>query len=423
MIPFRLFQRESYDYKELLTRHITKLRSLQSREQLLSVALNSLVEIFAVRGASVLIQEREKGPLVVKIRQGRAPEFITLRPHAALIRHLKSRSEPLGLDEVTPDNFGPDRDQLTKDFIDLKATAVVPLVMEDQFFGLIALGPPPGRKYFNEAEKELLSFFGFEVAMAMLNAYLYERVLKQEAKLKELTDLKNGFIANMTHELSTPLHNIIGLSQALAEGCDGVVNEEQQQHLAMIRTAGEQLLSIHRAILDISQLESCFENLNIKKLNLKRIVDDLMPWLCEEAAIQETNVSNEISSNCPAIYGDEAKIRLIFEKVLDNATRFTREGQIKIEAQASGDMLRVTVSDTGIGIDPAYRDNIFETFRQVDGGYTRQHGGAGLGLALAKKIVEAHGGRIWFESEPGQGSRFYFTLPLRPANIRALEIS
>ncbi len=423
MFQFRLFPRESYDYKEIFAQHIAQLRSLQSRDKLLTTALSSLAEVFAVRSACVLLKEGEAGGFAVKTQLGSAPVHYQLAGASALTAWFQRHDEPLSLEGVTEARFPTEAGSIHKIFIDLKAAALIPIRAEKELLGLIAIGSPKQHRHYNREEKELLSLFGFEVSIAIQNAYLYEELVKQNAKLKELSRLKTNFIGNMTHELATPLHNIIGLAQALSEGADGSVTSEQRGHLGMIQQAGEQLLQIHRAILDLAQLESSPEGLSIKKVNICRMVDELMLWLKKEAEPRQTRVHNQIDEQVPGIYGDEEKIRQVFEKILENATRFTANGDISIGAHKWGDMLRVSIEDTGTGIDPAFHDSVFEAFRQVDSGYTRQIGGPGLGLAVAKKIVELHGGRIWLESKPGTGSCFYFTLPLRPANIRALELS
>jgi signal transduction histidine kinase len=422
MFPLRLFKRESYDYKDIFTRHIAELRSLKSRDKLLNTVLTSLTEVFDVENACLLLREDENGSFIIKSHVGVAPAYMKLACKSPLLEWLSTHDEPLSIDMVTPTYLPRHRDKILKLMIELKAAAIVPLCIGQDMLGLAAIGSPKGRRFFNKEEKDLISIFGFEVAVSIQNAILYDELLKQNTKLKELSALKGSFISNMTHELATPLHNIIGLAQAVADGSDGEVNEEQRKHMEMICSAGEQLLKIHRAIMDLSQLEGCPEQLTVKKLNIRAMVEDFLPWLREEAESRDTTIVNEVSDDTPCVYGDEGKIRQVFEIILENATRFTSKGGIRISATPSGDMLKVTIEDTGVGIDPEHKNEIFEPFRQVDGGISRSHGGAGLGLALAKKIVEIHGGRLWLESALGQGSCFYFTLPIRPANIRALEL-
>jgi len=418
MFQLRLFRRETFDYKEIFSKHISELRSLQSRDKLLTTALASLADIFAVRSAVVLLRDyydKREGDFVVRSNLGAAPSYMTIDSDSPLLHWFADHDTLLGLEEVTDQ-------RVIKEYVALKAVEIVPLQIDGKLIGLIGVGSPPGRRHFTKAEKELLEIFGFEVSIAVQNSFLYEQVVRQNTKLKELSRLKNNFIANMTHELATPLHNIIGLAQALSEGGDGAVNPDQQQHLKMIQGAGEQLLTIHQAIFDLSLLESSPERLTIKKLNIKKMIDELLPGFYKETERKETVVANEIDDSVPGIYGDEEKIRQIFEKLLENAARHTVKGEIRLQALRSGDMMKFVIADTGTGIDPAHHHDIFEPFFQVDSGLTRQSGRTGLGLAVVKKIIELHGGRLWLESKLGEGSQFYFTLPLRPSGIKALEI-
>lgn len=423
MSPLKLFHRESFDYKEIFSKHIADLRSLKSRDKLLKTALHSLAEIFCLENACIMLRENEGGIYAIKSNLGAAPAYMKLALESPLITWLKNHDEPLCLDRVTPNHFPNDHDRVLKVFVEIKAAAFMPLRIERELLGFIAIGSPTGRRNFNKEEQELIKIFGFELSISIQNSLLFDEMLRQNAKLKELSILKGSFISNMTHELATPLHNIIGLAQAIAEGADGEVSEDQRAHLEMICSAGEQLLKIHRSILDLSQLESCPEQISVKKLNTHLIIQELLPWLHGEIGTKEIQIVNEVNDDVPRVYGDENKIRQVFEKILENAARFTAKGQIRIQATPSGDRLKVTIEDTGIGIDSAHRSEIFEAFRQADSGMTREPGGAGMGLAIAKKIIEIHGGRLWLESTLGQGSRFYFTLPIRPANIRALEIA
>jgi signal transduction histidine kinase len=423
MFQFRLFQRESYDYKEIFSEHIKQLRALQSRDQLMTGALSSLAQVFAVRGACVLMKESGAGTaLMLDAQIGSAPVHYSLAQDSPLLKWFEGHDELLCLDAVTQQHFPRGVDRALKEMIELKAAVLVPLRIDTDLLGIIAMCAPEGRRIFRAEEKELLSIFGFEMAIAIQNAYLYEAVLRQNAQLKELSSLKNNFISNITHELSTPLHNIIGLAQAMGEGSDGAVTEEQKQHLSMIEEAGEKLLKLHQGVLDLSLLERGPGQLHIQKLSIRDLVLELMPWIEGEAARGENTVLNEIPAALPFVYGDEDRVRQVFMKVLDNACRFTEQGSITLRAEKQGEMLRVAVQDSGLGIAPEHHQIIFEPFRQVQGGHDRSYEGPGLGLAVAKKIVEMHGSRIWVESRLGEGTCFYFTIPIRPANIRPLEI-
>jgi signal transduction histidine kinase len=130
----------------------------------------------------------------------------------------------------------------------------------------------------------------------------------------------------------------------------------------------------------------------------------------------------DLKEEIPSIYGDEDRLMEVFKQILDNAAKFTKRGKIIVEASKTGEMVKVCVKDTGIGIRKEDRQNIFEGFTQVDGSHTREQEGLGLGLPIARKIVELHGGRMWMKSKQGKGTEFFFTLPIKPTGVRHNEI-
>jgi signal transduction histidine kinase len=136
-----------------------------------------------------------------------------------------------------------------------------------------------------------------------------------------------------------------------------------------------------------------------------------------------TKLSLNLGDEIPSVYGDEPWLKQVFWHLLDNAAKFTKHGKVSVGAQKCGEMLKVCIADTGVGIPEEKRDVIFQGFCQGDGSATREHEGLGLGLAISKKIVELHGGRIWFNSKVGHGSHFYLTLPLKPTGVAHTEIS
>lgn len=421
MKTFRLFGRESFDYQTIFSEHVATLRSVKSRDALLATALESLREIFNVTEACLLLKDDQT--YILKERQGIVPPHFKLATNAPLLQRLAHQETPLSYDDLNDYRFENDRAFLMKDFVTLKAVVMLPLKIDGDLFGIIALGSPAGRRHFNAEEKSLLELFAYEMTFAIHNAVLHETLLKQDKQLKELTHLKNTFIANMTHELSTPLHHMIGLAQALADGGEGAVTAEQRQHLETIVRAGEHLLALHRTILDLSRLDSGGLQLNVKKMNIREITGELLPWLEAEAALKNTVVQDKLPADLPQVYIDEEKIRKVIQILMENASRYTSGGAIRLGGEALRDRLKISIEDTGTGIDPAYHQDIFEAFRQVDAGTSRQADGTGMGLALAKKILELHGEKIWLESEPDRGSRFFFTLPTRAANIPAFKMA
>ena len=231
---------------------------------------------------------------------------------------------------------------------------------------------------------------------------------------------KSEFLASMSHELRTPLNAIIGFSEVLLERLFGEMNEKQAEYLKDIHASGKHLLTLINDILDLSKIEAGRMELEKSSFDLSTAVSDALTLVRERAQRHGVVLEQDVDPAIGAIIADERKVKQILLNLLSNAVKFTPDGgRIEVTARPDGPNALVAVRDTGIGIAPVDQAAVFEEFRQVGGDYARRHEGTGLGLALTRKFVELHGGRIWLESEPGKGSTFTFTIPLRPADTPA----
>jgi len=225
---------------------------------------------------------------------------------------------------------------------------------------------------------------------------------------------KSDFLANMSHELRTPMNAIIGFSQVLREGMVGDVNAKQREYLDDILSSGNHLLSLINDVLDLSKVEAGQVELQVAPFSLQDALERGVSMVREQATSEGVQVTLHENGGVDVVSGDERRIRQVIFNLLSNAVKFTPEGgQVDVSASRVNGELRVSVADSGPGIAPEDRDRIFEEFQQTEAG-AQQREGTGLGLALSKRFVEMHGGRIWCESEVGRGSTFEFTLPLRP---------
>jgi signal transduction histidine kinase len=219
----------------------------------------------------------------------------------------------------------------------------------------------------------------------------------------------------MSHELRTPLNAIIGFSEVLAERMFGEVNEKQAEYLQDILSSGRHLLSLINDILDLSKVEAGHLELELASFNLPVALDNALTLVRERATRHGITLIQTVDAGVGDIVGDERKVKQILLNLLSNAVKFTLEGgRIRVTATPADGAIEISVSDTGIGIAPQDQAAIFEEFRQVGRDDARKQEGTGLGLTLAKKFVELHGGRIWVQSQVGQGSTFTFTLPVQP---------
>jgi signal transduction histidine kinase len=224
---------------------------------------------------------------------------------------------------------------------------------------------------------------------------------------------KSEFLANMSHELRTPLNAILGFSQVLREQLFGEVNEKQAEYLDDILSSGNHLLSLINDVLDLSKVEAGQVELEIAPFSLREALERGVVMVRDRASNGGIKVALAADPKVDVVEGDERRIRQVIFNLLSNAVKFTPAGgAVDVSAAQADGEVRVSVADSGPGIAPEDHERIFEEFQQSEAG-AEQREGTGLGLALSKRLVELHGGRIWVDSELGKGSTFVFTLPTR----------
>jgi signal transduction histidine kinase len=235
---------------------------------------------------------------------------------------------------------------------------------------------------------------------------------QKSRELEVASEHKSHFLANMSHELRTPLNAIIGFSQVLRQRLFGPINEKQEEYLDDILSSGNHLLSLINDVLDLSKIEAGQVELDVATFSLREAIERGVVMVREQATEHGVRLSLELAPGVDLVEGDERRLRQVIFNLLSNAVKFTPEdGSVIVATSQVNGEVRVSVTDTGPGIAPEDRERIFEEFQQTDVG-VQQSEGTGLGLALSKRLIELHGGRIWVESEAGHGSRFVFTLPI-----------
>jgi signal transduction histidine kinase len=235
-------------------------------------------------------------------------------------------------------------------------------------------------------------------------------------ELEETSRHKSEFLASMSHELRTPLNAVIGFSEVLREEMFGPVNEKQAEYLDDIISSGNHLLSLINDVLDLSKVEAGQVELEVGPFSLREALERGVVMVREQAIEEGVQVELSAGPEVDVVEGDERRIKQVIFNLLSNAVKFTPTGgEVDVSAIRVNGGVRVSVADTGPGIAPGDHERVFEEFQQTDAGL-EQHEGTGLGLALSKRLVELHGGRIWLESELGRGSTFVFTLPARSAS-------
>jgi signal transduction histidine kinase len=296
-----------------------------------------------------------------------------------------------------------------------RSLLTVPILREQQIMG----GLTVWRKQVGAFEPEvvnLLQTFATQSALAIQNARLFREIEDKSRQIEAANRHKSEFLANMSHELRTPLNAIIGFSEVLQEKLFGELNEKQAEYTDDILTSGRHLLSLINEILDLSKVEAGRMELELATFDLPLAIDHARTFVRERATRHGITLDVKVDDRLGDIVGDERKIKQILLNLLSNAVKFTPEGgRIGINARPVDHSVEISVTDTGIGIAQEDQPRIFEEFRQVGSDNAKKIEGTGLGLTLAKKFVELHGGRIWVESEVGKGSTFIFTLPITAA--------
>jgi PAS domain S-box-containing protein len=370
-------------------------------------------------------------------------ESLPLSPAAGPFYHVFQTRRPLAvlsdddLRRLPPANW----EYLQRPYMRSRRFIIAPLLAGDRVIGVASADNKTTGRPITPVHVELFSLLCQQLATALEEARLYaearareqevdtrnheltDALVQNERLLRELEDKsaqlaaashhKSEFLANMSHELRTPLNAIIGFSEVLSERMFGDLNEKQAEYLKDIHASGQHLLSLINDILDLSKIEAGRMELEASDFDLPSAIDNALILVRERASRRGITLGHEIDEQLGAIRGDERKVKQVLLNLLSNALKFTPEGgRIDVCAAPRDGMAEISVADTGVGIAPEDHEAVFEEFRQV-GAADRKVEGTGLGLALSRKFIELHGGKIWVESEVGKGSRFAFSLPLR----------
>jgi len=301
----------------------------------------------------------------------------------------------------------------------MKALAVLPLSGGEQRRGTLTLMSPRVQT-FGPEESQFLQALGQQIALAIENAQLYGATVEVNAHLQEEIEERKraektlaDFTAMVVHDLRSPLSNVVSIAESLQDGLFGQVNEQQHKWLWKIETNCKGLIEHVSDFLDLSKIEAGHIELVKKPVDLKALIQEILVEHSIQAHKRRISLRNKIDRELPTIRLDPRRFSQVLSNLLDNALKFSDDGgDIEVGAgRGTGNEVNVWIKDTGIGIASDEIGQIFEKYRQVSSERNSGHKGTGLGLVICKKIVEAHGGRIWAESEEGKGATFFFTLP------------
>ena len=325
----------------------------------------------------------------------------------SIITQVANTGQALVVNDVSTNPLYLSTDFLPK----TRSELALPLVVGDKILGVLDLQSEKLNP-FAEEDVQVLQTLADQIAVAIQNTFLFREAQEAQLEAEEANRLKTQFLANMSHELRTPLNAVINFAYLLSMGTQGPLTEGQEDMLQRIGSAGHHLLNLINDILDLAKIESGRLDLYLEDVELPEIVSSVMSTAIGLIKGKELELRQEVPDDIPLVLADHGRIRQVLLNLVSNAAKFTEEGHILVQAKANGKMVIVSVADTGIGMAAEDIPKAFAEFIQIDGGMTRKVGGTGLGLPISKRFVEMHGGEMWVESEIGQGTTFFFTLPV-----------
>jgi signal transduction histidine kinase len=337
---------------------------------------------------------------------------IRLRAEDNALGRAMMERRPIQIADLSELTGTPLQEALTRS--GYRALMAIPLLRPDHVVGsLIVRRKQPG--LLPQSTVDLLQTFAVQSVIAIQNARLFHEIAEKSRQLELESRHKSQFLANMSHELRTPLNAILGYTELILDSIYGETPQKMRSVLERVQINGRHLLGLINDVLDLSKIEAGELRLSLTDYSLEEVVRTVFTGVEALAAGKGLAFKTEISPGLPRGHGDERRIAQVLLNLTGNAIKFTDAGEVTINASAHADSFTVAVRDTGPGIEEADQARIFGEFQQVDSSSTRAKGGSGLGLSIAKRIVEMHGGRIWVESTPGAGSTFSFSLPISVA--------
>ncbi len=382
-------------------------------EHLLDTIVSSIREVLGCRGVSIALLDQDEQVLEIKAASGLKQEWrqnARLRLGEGIMGQVAALGETIYVPDV---HVMPDFIFFDQSFHSLLS---VPLITKDRVIGTLSLDHQLPDA-FDADDERLATIAAAQAAVAIENAQLFQDLQERADnlaqaydELKEVDRIKDELVQNISHELRTPLTFVRGYIDLLLNDDMGALNERQKQGMEIISTKTAAVTQLVNNIMFLQQLEK--STLQFAILDVAALARDSIAKTQANVRPQNTSLHLDAPPNLPLILGDTDRLMQVFQNLLNNAIKFSPSGgEIRMQLQEQADCIQIAISDQGIGIAQVQLERIFERFYQVDGSATRRFEGAGLGLTIAKRIVQAHGGEIWAQSRLGKGSTFYFTLP------------
>jgi signal transduction histidine kinase len=387
-------------------------------ENVLATIVAKAVQLSSTAAGSIYVYDEAQQQFGMRATYGAAsPPVAMQRAHEL---DLADRYVGLALTRQQPIQIADILDEpasLAKDLIleaGYRAILVLPLLWQDGVAGLLVVRRrEPGE--FSKTTVDLLKTFAAQSVLAIQNARLFSALHEKSLQVEIGSRHKSQFVANMSHELRTPLNAILGYTELVLDGIYGDIPARMREVMERVDVNGRHLLGLINDILDVAKMEAGQLQLEMAEYCTKDLVRSALDALEPLAREKRLVLRGEIAAALPFGWGDERRLAQVLMNLVGNAIKFTDAGEVSVRATMTDGALLVAVRDTGPGISKSDQEKIFDEFHQADSSSVRRKGGTGLGLTIAKRIIELHGGSIWVESAPGAGSTFSFTLPTSKA--------
>jgi len=396
---------------EVMIQVTRTLTSTLDVERLLKLIIRIAVDLVHSEGASIILEDPRTGALVFRAAHSpKSDELLNMQiPIEGSIAGTVFKScEPLIVQDTASDPRH--YDQVDRD-IEFRTESIlaVPMMFKERPIGVLEAVNKLNQALFDDHDVQTLSTLAAQAAVAIENARLVNELQGANARLAELDRLKSDFIAIASHELRTPLGLILGYASFLRDTADGTTGAQ----LDMVLQAATQLKGLIEDMVNLTHLEAGSAGLELCEFNLGEAIQEAIEAQRQFADAKSLQILQSLPAANMPVRADREKIGIVLNNLLNNAIKFTPSGgRIQVAVRPQTGMVAVSVADTGIGIPADELGHVFDRFHQVESHLTRHQGGMGLGLSIARGMVELHGGRIWAESVEGRGSRLTFTLPI-----------
>ncbi len=407
-------------YLERIVKVSQILNSTLSLEPLLRIIIQSATELTHTEACSIMLLDKRTGELRFAHSIGEGSEGlrnVTVPLDNSIAGWIVRQGRPLLIrDAKTDPRWHPQVDEAIE--FDTRSILGVPLKVKNEVIGVMELLNKIGDRGFSQDDIQIASTLAAQAAIAIENARLLAELQHAYDDLAELDQLKSNFVSIASHELRTPLAVILGYASFLREEVSGEAGEQ----LEIVLQSAMRLRSIIDDMVNLRHVDTGEVQLERDIFSMKDLITEVTSEFAQLARAKQQVMHLDLPDDPLKIDADRQKVYLVLANLLSNAIKFTpSRGRVQISAQKKGEEVWVSVMDTGIGIPQRDYNRIFDRFYQVEPTLTRRYEGMGLGLSIAKSMVELHNGRIWVESVVGKGSRFTVALPISP--FRAVPVA